>query len=125
MSEMRRRIMKAAADLFDMSVAELDSPARFSYIMPARFAVYKALHLRGWTYSRIGRLLGKDHSTIMYGVSRADYMIERDEEYAAQVLHLASMRLTPGPISSVALEEQLMDLREKHGWHTQYSEDFG
>jgi len=116
--------MKAAADLFDMSVAELDSPARFSYIMPARFAVYKALHLRGWTYSRIGRLLGKDHSTIMYGVSRADYMIERDEEYAAQVLHLASMRLTPVPISSVALEEQLMGLRKKHGWHTQYSEDF-
>ena len=79
MSELKRRIIKASADLFDLSAQELESQSRMSYLMPARFAIYKALHMRGWAYSRIGKLLGKDHSTIIYGISRADYMIERDE----------------------------------------------
>lgn len=118
MSELKRRIIKASADLFDLSAQELESQSRMSYLMPARFAIYKALHMRGWAYSRIGKLLGKDHSTIIYGISRADYMIERDEEYAARVLHLASMRLMPVPIKTNTLEEQLADLREQHGWST-------
>lgn len=123
MSEIKIRLLNKASELFDIHKRDLDSDIRFAFIMPARFAMYKALRERGWSYPRIGKLFGKDHSTIMYGVSRADYMIERDEEYAAQVLHLASMRLTPAPISSLSLEEQLMDLREKHGWQTEYSED--
>ncbi len=40
--------------------------------VPARFAVCLALHRKGWSYPRIGRLLNdRDHTTIMNAVKRA------------------------------------------------------
>jgi len=123
MSEMRSRIMKAAAYLFDISAAELDSRSRVQHIMPARFAVYKALSLRKWSYSKIGKFLERDHTSILYGINRANYMIERDEAYAEKVLKLAAMRLTSVQMNAEKVESALESLREQHGWNKEYEKD--
>ena len=66
---------------------------RFDFLMRPRFAVYKSLRMRGWSYPQIGRMLNRDHSTIIYGTQRAEYFMERDAEYAARVKALAELKV--------------------------------
>lgn len=82
----------AAADMFCIHPRDLVSHYKFDFLMMPRFAVYKALRLRGWSYPQIGKALGRDHSTIIYGVRRADWQMERDPEYADKVKALAEMQ---------------------------------
>lgn len=90
---MKREIINKCAELFDIHPRDLVSNARFGFLMPARFALYKALHMRGWAYSRIGKCLdGRDHTTIIHGVDRATYMMERDPAYAQKVQILAELK---------------------------------
>ena len=63
--------------------------------MPARFALYKALQLRGWSTSKIGHAIGgRDHSTILHGIKRAEYMMERNPHFANAVQRLAELKPT-------------------------------
>jgi chromosomal replication initiator protein len=90
---MKKEIINKCAELFDVHPRDLVSDARFGFLIPARFALYKALHLRGWSYARIGRGLGgRDHATIIHGVNRANYMMERDPAYAQKVEILAELK---------------------------------
>jgi hypothetical protein len=74
------------------------------------------LRERGWSYPRIGKLFGgKDHSTIIHGVRRADYMIAKDADYAAKVKALTETRLTPTALTEEEVEEQLLAMRKKNG----------
>lgn len=114
MSETKIRLLKKASEVFDLSVTELAGNQRYKYLMPARFAMYKTLRERGWSYPRIGKLFGgKDHSTIIHGVKRADYMIEKDPDYAAKVKVLVNTRLTPTALTEEEVEEQLLARRKK------------
>jgi chromosomal replication initiation ATPase DnaA len=83
--------IKAAAEMFCVHPRDLASHYKFDFLMKPRFALYKALRLRGWSYPQIGRVLGRDHSTIIYGTKRAEYYAERDAEYAAKIKALAEM----------------------------------
>lgn len=85
--------VKAAAEMFHVHPRDLVSHYRFNFLMLPRFALYKALRLRGWSYPQIGRLLDRDHSTIIYGIQRADYYMERDPGYAAKVKALAELQI--------------------------------
>lgn len=90
---MKKEIINKCAELFDVHPRDLVSDARFGFLIPARFALYKALRLRGWTASMIGRAIGgRDHKTILHGIKRAEYMIERDPDYADAVQHLADLK---------------------------------
>ena len=114
MSETKIRLLNKASEVFDLSVTELAGNQRYKYLMPARFAMYKTLRERGWSYPRIGKLFdGKDHSTIIHGVRRADYMIEKDPDYAAKVKMLMNTRLTPTALTEEEVEEQLLAMRKK------------
>ena len=116
MSETKIRLLNKTSELFDLSVTELSGNARYKYLMPARFAMYKTLRERGWSYPRIGKLFGgKDHSTIIHGVRRADYMIGKDADYAAKVKALTETRLTPTALTEEEVEEQLLAMRKKNG----------
>lgn len=54
----------------------------------ARFAMYKALRMRGVTYAQIGRWCNRDHKTVMHGINRAEYYMERDERFRTRVERL-------------------------------------
>ena len=113
MSEIKARLLNKASELFDVHKRDLNSRVRFAFIMPARFAMYKALRERNWSYPRIGRLFGKDHSTIIHGVKRAEWLMGRDESYAAKVNELINLRLTPAALEPDKLEAELAKRREK------------
>lgn len=90
---MRKEIIKECAYLFCLDVEELVGRSHMRHICKARFALYKALHLRGGSYSAIGRAIGgRDHTTIMHGIARADYMMEKDPHYARRVKWLVAMQ---------------------------------
>jgi len=82
---MKGEIIKLCATLFGVPVKDLVSPKRSKPIVEARFALYAALRMRGWSYTRIGRFLGRDHATVMYGVQRAEYIMERHPLYEKKV----------------------------------------
>lgn len=61
----RELVTSVAAD-FDISHGELIGDCRSSTFVEARAVVTRVLHERGWSYPRIGCLLGgRDHSTII------------------------------------------------------------
>lgn len=89
---MKTEFILKASEMFDVHPRDLVGDPRFGFLIPARFAVYKALKLRGWSYAAIGRLMNRDHSTVIHGVTRADYMMERDSCYAAKVQELSDYK---------------------------------
>ena len=92
---MKQEIINECARLFGVHQRDIVSDARFGFLIPARFALYKALRLRGWSCAQIGKLVsGRDHSTILHGLKRADYMMERDPSYAAKVLAMVDLKPT-------------------------------
>lgn len=86
-------ITHRCAALFYIHRRDIVSPYKFKFIMPARFALYKAIRNQGFSYPNIGKLLERDHASIYAGIQRAEYMMERDEEYAAKVEELTKIHL--------------------------------
>lgn len=39
--------------------------------------------------------MNRDHSTVIHGVARAEYIMERDEKYRGKVQELVEFRIAP------------------------------
>lgn len=85
--------VKAAAEMFHIHPRDLVGPYRYGFLLPARFALSKALRTRGWTLPAIGRLVNRDHTTIIYQIERAEYYMERDPGYAAKIQALVDLKI--------------------------------
>lgn len=89
-------IINYAAWLFKVDAGDLLSHKRGQRVMRARFALYLALArrnvaLRGKPHpTGIGRSVKRDHSTVVYGLKRAEYIAQRDPAFAAAVGRIAS-----------------------------------
>lgn len=94
-------VIDKASELFCVHRRDILGPYRYNFLMPARFALCKALRERGLSFPHIGRVLNRDHSTVIYSVQRAEYMMERDSGYAKKVQTLIDLRPEP-----VALENE-------------------
>ena len=53
------------AERHGVTVAEMLSPSRASHLVEARRDLAFALRARAWSYPRIGKLMKRDHTTIM------------------------------------------------------------
>lgn len=82
---MKADITNLCAELFDVPVEDLISAKRQRRISEARFALYAALRLRGWSYPRIGNFVGRHHTSILHGIRKADYLMDRYPVYAERV----------------------------------------
>lgn len=89
----KEAILRHAGYLFCVRPHDITGPDRSNMFIPARFAVCKALRNRGWSFGKIGRLLNRDHTTIINAVERADYMETRDPAYAAKVKELTELQI--------------------------------
>lgn len=88
---MQDELLALCCKLFDVHPRDLVSSARFGFLLKPRFAMYKALQLRGWSTPKIGRFIGgRDHSTVCHGIKRAEYHMERDAVYKKWVLEIAA-----------------------------------
>jgi len=81
-------VLHEAARVFKVHHRDILGRAKYDFILPARFGLYKALHLRGNSYSQIGRWLDRDHATVRHGVLRATEMM-KDINYFTKVHLLA------------------------------------
>lgn len=87
----REAIVTRASELFQVHPRDLLGGYRFQFVTRARFAIYLALRRRGWSYEQIGKFLGRDHSSVIHGVKRAEYMVEKDAAFAAKVTELQNI----------------------------------
>lgn len=98
-------LLGEAANIFGVSVKELQGSKRHRYIARARFALCAALRERGASYPQIGTWLGgRDHTTIMHAVDRARFIAERDDVFAAAIERLTDFEYENKPCND-ALHE--------------------
>lgn len=86
-------LIDETCELFKVHPRDLMGDYRFKFLMPARFALAKALRLRGWSYPQIGKALGYHHTTALYRAREADYLMTRDTKFAEKVQRLASLKM--------------------------------
>lgn len=72
----------AVAVAFDVSEAAILSDRQDRAAVLARQAVCLLLHDAGWTLSRIGRLISRDHTAVGHAVKRAEHLAGRHLEFA-------------------------------------------
>lgn len=71
---------------FDVHKSDLLGNYKFGFLIPPRFALYKILRARGMSLPQIGRWCGgRDHTTIIHGIKRAEYMMEKNKEYCTKI----------------------------------------
>jgi len=64
-----------------VSYADVLGEGRTHKVVKARQEVYYRLKVeRNMSYSAVGKRLGKDHSTIMYGVSKHEELLKKEKE---------------------------------------------
>jgi chromosomal replication initiation ATPase DnaA len=86
-------ILTLAADLFGVTVDDLTGPRRHRHIVQARQAAAWSLRTCYPTMSMesIGQLLGgRDHSTIVHAIQRAEQLAREDAKYRERLRTLVS-----------------------------------
>lgn len=111
-----------AAEIFGVEPAALTGRSRSQHVAWARQALMWALPQRyaGLSSLEIGRLLHKDHSTVLYGQEAAERRRESDPRYAALCDQLlaaiqppaAALRPAPGPRELLREADELELLAE-------------
>jgi chromosomal replication initiator protein len=82
--DMRNPIVKRAARIIGSNVSELNGHSRDSRLVRARWAVMHVMRQGGKSLPQIGRDVGgRDHTTVMHGLKRADELLASDPEFAA------------------------------------------
>lgn len=81
-------IIERAAKISGYPVSVLRGPARDRPICMVRWAVMDILRARGLSLATIGRLLNRDHTTVISGLQRAA-RLRRDPSFSILVEALA------------------------------------
>ncbi|MDI3491995.1 MAG: Bacterial dnaA protein helix-turn-helix [Thauera sp.] len=89
---MKTEIILACARAFNVPTSRLKGFARDGGAREARFALYSALHQRGHSYSSIGLMLDRHHSTVLHGVREANKLAAQCPDFAAKVAELVALR---------------------------------
>lgn len=80
------RLIACACSHFGVTADELRSQRRHGSISRARWAIAHVLIDRvGWSLPRVGALLNKDHTSILYGWRKSQSLIRLDEDFYAAV----------------------------------------
>jgi hypothetical protein len=83
-----------AAEIWSAPVVAIKGERRTRRIVEARHAVmYIAVHQLGMDYSRVGRYLGRDHTTVMSAVRKFPRWIADDADCLARVERLSAAAL--------------------------------
>ena len=78
-----KRILETCCELFSVSVQDAVSKSRMHEIVCARRACIAICRLHiGTSYTKIGKLLGRDHATMIHNVKMHYDWMETYQEYA-------------------------------------------
>lgn len=78
-----RHVKRRSYD-FGYAWSDMISNSRKRELVEIRFMVMKYLHDAGFSYTKIGRILQRDHATVIYGVRRCQELAEIDRRYAKE-----------------------------------------
>lgn len=76
------RAIKRAAEIVCSRPDELTGCVRHPRLVRARWAVMLAMRNRGASLARIGRRLGRDHTTVLYGIRKAQHELSRSNTFS-------------------------------------------
>lgn len=80
-SDLAARLLASTCRVFGVTEGQLHSSDRAG-VSEARWALsYVLINSCGWSYSRVGRLLNKNHAAIIYGNYRASEMRKNSEAF--------------------------------------------
>lgn len=86
------RTLDAAALLFDVPRRSIAGNGRTRSVAAARQAVYATLYLGcNTSFAEVGHALGRDHTTVIWGVAKAEQLAANNEDYAAALQLLREM----------------------------------
>lgn len=89
------QIMKACADSFRVTLADVKGPSREKQIARARqSAMYLARNLIKMSFPEIGRRFGRDHSTVMTAVRRVPDLMAKDADFR-RIVEILEQELNP------------------------------
>jgi len=96
-------LITIAAAMTRIDRADIIGPRRNRMFSSVRFAIYHVAHNWGLHSSgQIGAAVGgRDHTTILHGLDRARYMIERDAGFASLVDRLKAACLEVEPFACI------------------------
>lgn len=66
---LNRIVSEAAADA-GVSPKDILGQSRLRTVTEARKQCYRALSKEGYSSSKIGQMMGRDHTTVLYGIGR-------------------------------------------------------
>lgn len=66
-----RLVVERACRTHGITVEDLRSPSRSPRLVEIRHEIMAELRDAGWTLGKIGWLVGRDHTTVLHGVTRA------------------------------------------------------
>lgn len=90
-------ILDTVASDFGVTTQELLGEGKAANLaVPRHIAMALARRMLGYSLPRIGRLLNRDHTTVLYGIRRITALAEDNPDLAARIDHLAAA-LTPQP----------------------------
>jgi uncharacterized small protein (DUF1192 family) len=96
-----RATVRVVARHFRLTPEALAGAARLRRIVVARWIVMRiCIDVGGYTAMRAGRLLGRDHTTVLYGLHELDALLARDAILTAEVERLAQRCARGAPSSA-------------------------
>lgn len=93
------RLIVLISELFGVSRAEIEGGSRQGALVRARHVLmYLLYNDTSFTYPAIGALIGgRDHTTVIHGVSKITHELETDPELQNLIRHVRSRYLPPIP----------------------------
>jgi hypothetical protein len=93
-----RDIARIAADLFSVPFETLTGTSRRRRHVRPRMAVYCVAADQGWAFAHIGRVLKRDHTTVLSGCESARIYSKYDPEFAQRLSRLADIAAPEGAL---------------------------
>lgn len=84
-------VIKEACRLFDVHERDLLGPAQFNFLIPARFAVCKALVDRGNSQTLVAKWMNRNRTTIRNALIKANYLSQHNPEYKEKIKVLTNL----------------------------------
>lgn len=73
------KIIKETANKYNLTSEQLIGHSRFKQLILARHEAFYLLQRKGLSTPQIGRLMNRDHSTVIYGIREHMNRMERAE----------------------------------------------
>ena len=87
---MKAEMAALAADLFEIPYQTLMGRSRVRRVTLARFALCRALKMRGMSHAAIAKFVERDRASVIHALRVAEYMVKYSPEYAEKVQRIAN-----------------------------------